>query len=64
MARPDGGAKKCVDGAYGRPRDRADCWDAAKLGIHCYAVDMDKVYARLNEDLNKRVRHMGSKSVS
>ena len=28
--------------------------DAAKLGIHGYAVDMDKVYARLNEELDKR----------
>jgi predicted AlkP superfamily pyrophosphatase or phosphodiesterase len=28
--------------------------DAAKLGVHAYAVDMDKVYARLNEELDKR----------
>lgn len=28
--------------------------DAAKLGVHGYAVDMDKVYARLNEELDKR----------
>lgn len=28
--------------------------EAAKLGIHGYAVDMDKVYARVNRDLDKR----------
>jgi arylsulfatase A-like enzyme len=28
--------------------------DAAKLGIHGYAVDMDMVYARLNEELDRR----------
>ena len=28
--------------------------DAAKLGIHAYAVDMIKVYQALNEELNKR----------
>ncbi len=31
--------------------------DAAKLGIHGYAVDMDKVYARLNKDLDERFVH-------
>lgn len=28
--------------------------EAAKLGIHAVAVDMDKVYDRLNKELNKR----------
>ena len=28
--------------------------DAAKLGIHAVAVDMDKVYRKVNDELNKR----------
>ena len=31
--------------------------DAAKLGIHAYAVDMDKVYERLNRELDDRFAH-------
>ena len=31
--------------------------DAAKLGIHAVAVDMDKVYEQVNEELNKRYSH-------
>jgi predicted AlkP superfamily pyrophosphatase or phosphodiesterase len=31
--------------------------DAAKLGIHAVAVDMDKVYDALNSELNKRHSH-------
>ena len=31
--------------------------EAAKLGIHADAVDMDKVYGALNKELNKRFSH-------
>ena len=31
--------------------------DAAKLGIHAVAVDMDKVYERVNAELSKRYGH-------
>ena len=31
--------------------------EAAKLGIHANAVDMDKVYVALNKELNKRFSH-------
>ena len=31
--------------------------DAAKLGIHAVAVDMDKVYEQVNAELNKRYSH-------
>ncbi len=31
--------------------------EAAKLGIHAYSVDMDKVYGTLNEELRKRYAH-------
>jgi hypothetical protein len=31
--------------------------DAVKLGIHAVAVDMDKVYERVNAELNKRYAH-------
>ncbi|MDR3470108.1 MAG: alkaline phosphatase family protein [Devosia sp.] len=31
--------------------------EAAKLGIHADAVDMDKVYDKLNEELSKRYAH-------
>ncbi len=31
--------------------------DAAKLGIHAVAVDMDKVYEAVNAELNKRYAH-------
>ncbi|MGO9516631.1 MAG: alkaline phosphatase family protein, partial [Candidatus Korobacteraceae bacterium] len=31
--------------------------EAAKLGIHAFAVDMDKVYALLNRELDERFAH-------
>jgi predicted AlkP superfamily pyrophosphatase or phosphodiesterase len=31
--------------------------DAARLGIHAVAIDMDKVYERVNAELNKRYAH-------
>ena len=36
--------------------------EAAKLGVHAVAVNMDKVYEQLNADLDKRFAHVANTS--
>jgi hypothetical protein len=54
LARPDRGPEERLDGAFTADHGIAPIpGEGAKLGIHAAAVDMNKVYLKVNAELNK-----------